>query len=105
MNDLLKPGGTEMVTTENNYQYEYHVIRGKTVNDLLFELEILSADQWQPKLYLGGGIVLRQRPFTGIEPVRDDELGDFDLSDEEPEDPLLTSIINKFGPHTRRNIE
>jgi hypothetical protein len=105
MNGSLNQGVTGMVTTESNYQHEYHVIRGKTVNDLLFELEVLSSDQWQPMLYLGGGIVLLQRPFTGIEPVRDDELGDFNLSDEEPEDPLLTSIARKFGPHTRWNIE
>jgi hypothetical protein len=94
-----------MVTTPNDYRYEFHAIQGKTVNDLLFELEVLSADDWLPTLYLGRGVVLVQRPFTGIEPIRNDELGDFDLSEEEPEDLLLASITAKYGPQARRNNE
>jgi hypothetical protein len=91
-----------MDTNSNNSRYEYQVMRGKTVNDLLFELEAWATDGWQPKLCLGQGIVLLERPFTGSALVLDDELGDINLTDEEPEDPLLAKIMKKYGPHTRR---
>ena len=94
------------MTDMGNTQYEYQAVRGKTVEDLRAVLEALSEEQWVPALYLGNGVALLRRPFTGTHPALDDEdIGAITLTDEEPEDPLTRSLMAKYGPHTWRKSE
>ena len=72
----------EVELNNNRSIYEYHAIQCRTPSELLLILDIFSADQWEPKLYLGRGVVVLQRPFSD-EPTLEPEYQDFDLIDNE----------------------
>jgi hypothetical protein len=87
-----------MESIESNARNEYQAIKGDTVTDLLIELDDMNAEGWEPKLYLGQGVVILQRPFTGTAPDHNDEIGDLNLTDEEVDSPLVQRILAKHVP-------